>query len=94
MPRGADCAEGAARLARGPAASARSRAVPDSDLGACSADGAAQSSCGSRYGAYRGGAVDTLEVMKWRDIYEMLETATDRAEDVANIIEGIVLENS
>ena len=27
-------------------------------------------------------------------IHELLETATDRCEDVANIIEGIVLENS
>ena len=26
--------------------------------------------------------------------YELLETATDRCEDVANIIEGVVLENS
>jgi uncharacterized protein Yka (UPF0111/DUF47 family) len=34
-----------------------------------------------------------LEVMKWRDILDALETATDRAEDVANIIEGIVLEH-
>ena len=32
--------------------------------------------------------------MKWRDIYDALETATDRAEDVANIIEGIVLEHA
>jgi uncharacterized protein Yka (UPF0111/DUF47 family) len=32
--------------------------------------------------------------MKWRDIYESLESATDRAEDVANVIEGIVLEHS
>lgn len=37
---------------------------------------------------------DALEVMKWRDIYESLESATDRAEDVANVIEGIVLEHS
>jgi predicted phosphate transport protein (TIGR00153 family) len=36
---------------------------------------------------------DPLEVMKWRDILDALETATDRAEDVANIIEGIVLEH-
>jgi predicted phosphate transport protein (TIGR00153 family) len=36
---------------------------------------------------------DPLEVMKWRDILEALETATDRAEDVANIIEGIALEH-
>lgn len=38
-------------------------------------------------------AGDPLLVMKWRDIYESMETATDRAEDVANIIEGIVLEH-
>jgi predicted phosphate transport protein (TIGR00153 family) len=35
-----------------------------------------------------------LEVMKWRDILEAIETATDRCEDVANIIEGIVLEHA
>jgi uncharacterized protein len=33
-----------------------------------------------------------LDVLKWRDIYDNLEAATDRCEDVANIIEGIVLE--
>jgi hypothetical protein len=37
---------------------------------------------------------DPLLVMKWRDVYDALETATDRAEDVANIIEGIVLEHA
>jgi predicted phosphate transport protein (TIGR00153 family) len=36
---------------------------------------------------------DLLDVMKWRDIYDSLENATDRCEDVANIIEGIVLEH-
>jgi predicted phosphate transport protein (TIGR00153 family) len=36
---------------------------------------------------------DPLEVMKWRDVFEAIETATDRAEDVANIIEGIALEH-
>ncbi len=36
---------------------------------------------------------EPLELMKWRDILESLETATDRCEDVANIIEGIVLEH-
>ena len=29
-----------------------------------------------------------------KSVYELLETITDRCEDVANIIEGIVLENS
>ncbi|WP_437492366.1 DUF47 family protein [Sorangium sp. So ce1014] len=37
---------------------------------------------------------DPLLVMKWRDIYDLLESATDRCEDVANIIEGIVLEHA
>ncbi|MGH8595332.1 MAG: DUF47 domain-containing protein, partial [Gammaproteobacteria bacterium] len=27
-------------------------------------------------------------------IYELLETITDRCQDVANIVEGIVLENA
>jgi len=37
---------------------------------------------------------DPLEVIKWRDIYEYLETATDKCEDVAVIIEGIVLKHA
>lgn len=37
---------------------------------------------------------DPIAIMKWKEIYELLETATDRCEDVANIIEGVVLENS
>ena len=37
---------------------------------------------------------DPIAIIKWKEIYEMLETATDRCEDVANIIEGVVLENS
>lgn len=37
---------------------------------------------------------DPIQVIKWKEIYELLETATDRCEDVANIIEGVVLENS
>jgi hypothetical protein len=31
-------------------------------------------------------------VIKWREIYQRLERAIDRCEDVANIIEGIVIE--
>lgn len=42
---------------------------------------------------FRGG-YDAIEVMKWRDIIDNLESATDRCEDVANILEGIVLEYS
>jgi len=37
---------------------------------------------------------DTREVIKLKEIYEHLETVSDKCEDVANIIEGIVLENS
>ena len=37
---------------------------------------------------------DLKQVMKLRVIYDLLESVTDRCEDVANIIEGIVLENS
>ena len=37
---------------------------------------------------------DPIMVIKWKEIYETLESATDRCEDVANIIEGVVLENS
>lgn len=37
---------------------------------------------------------DPLHVIKWKDIYEDLEAATDRCEDVANVLEGIVLKNA
>ncbi|HEU4429794.1 MAG TPA: DUF47 family protein, partial [Myxococcota bacterium] len=37
---------------------------------------------------------DAIEVIKWKEIYENLEAATDRCEDVANIIEGVVLEHA
>lgn len=36
---------------------------------------------------------DPLMVIKWRDIYDSLENAADATEDVANIVEGIVLEH-
>ena len=37
---------------------------------------------------------DIRELIKLKAIYEMLESITDKCEDVANLIEGIVLENS
>ena len=37
---------------------------------------------------------DPITVIKWKEIYENLENATDRCEDVANIIEGVVLEHA
>ena len=37
---------------------------------------------------------DVRDLIKFKAIYELLEIVTDRCEDVANIIEGIVIENS
>ena len=37
---------------------------------------------------------DTRELIKLKAVYELLESVTDRCEDVANVIEGIVLENA
>ncbi len=41
-----------------------------------------------------GDSVDTLEIIKWREIYEYMETATDRCEDVANVLEGVALKHA
>lgn len=35
---------------------------------------------------------DTGQVIKWKEVYEYLERATDRCEDVADLVESIVLE--
>lgn len=35
---------------------------------------------------------DVRQLIKMKEIYELLETVTDRCEDVANVVEGIVLE--
>jgi hypothetical protein len=37
---------------------------------------------------------DVRDIIKWREIYAHLENATDRGEDVANILESIVLKNA
>jgi uncharacterized protein len=37
---------------------------------------------------------DVRELIKLKTVYELLESITDRCEDVANLIEGIVLENA
>ena len=38
--------------------------------------------------------LNACEVIKWREIYEHLENATDRGEDIANVLEGIVLKHA
>ena len=37
---------------------------------------------------------DPITLLKWKEIYEVLEEATDRCEDVANVFEQIVLKSS
>ncbi|MGC9043606.1 MAG: DUF47 domain-containing protein [Myxococcota bacterium] len=37
---------------------------------------------------------DPINIIKWKEIYENIEMAIDRCEDVANVIEGIVLKNA
>lgn len=37
---------------------------------------------------------DPITVIKWKEILDYLETATDRCEDVANLIEGVVVKHS
>jgi len=37
---------------------------------------------------------DAIEIVKWKDIYSLVEVAIDRCEDVANIVETIVVKHS
>ena len=37
---------------------------------------------------------DMARVIKWREIYEHMESATDRCEDVANVLEGVALKHA
>jgi hypothetical protein len=37
---------------------------------------------------------DVKTIIKWREIYEHMETVTDRCEDVANVLEGVALKYS
>jgi uncharacterized protein len=37
---------------------------------------------------------DIAKIIKWREIYEHMETSTDRCEDVADVLEGIALKNA
>lgn len=36
-------------------------------------------------------STDAASLIKWREIYEHMEVAIDRCEDVANVLEGVVL---
>ncbi|HEX9850729.1 DUF47 domain-containing protein [Candidatus Deferrimicrobium sp.] len=37
---------------------------------------------------------DPVYILKWKEIYETLETATDRCEDAANVLEAVALKNA
>lgn len=40
------------------------------------------------------GNMEVLEVIKWREIYQFLEDTLDVCEDVANVVEGVVMKNA
>ncbi len=40
------------------------------------------------------GEMNSVDIIKWRDIYEQLEAATDSCEQVAYVLEGIVLKHA
>lgn len=37
---------------------------------------------------------DAITVIKWKDIYETMEAVTDRLEDVANVMQGVIVKMS
>jgi len=36
---------------------------------------------------------DPIEIIKWKELYDVLEVITDACEDVANVIEGVVVKH-
>jgi uncharacterized protein Yka (UPF0111/DUF47 family) len=36
---------------------------------------------------------DAIELIKWKEIYDNLETTLDQAEDVANVVESITIKH-
>ncbi len=45
-------------------------------------------------GALFDNGIDPMVVIRWKDIYERLESAIDATEQVANILESVVIKNS
>ncbi len=39
-------------------------------------------------------STDIAYIIKWREIFEYMESATDRCEDVANVLEGVALKHA
>jgi predicted phosphate transport protein (TIGR00153 family) len=48
----------------------------------------------SAIGALFENTSDIVEIIKWREIYEHMESATDRCEDVANVLEGVAIKHA
>lgn len=38
--------------------------------------------------------IDIADVIKWREIYQYMEMATDRCEDIANVLEGVMIKRA
>ena len=37
---------------------------------------------------------NSVQIIKWKEIFEVIETAVDKCEDVANVIEGVILKSA
>ncbi len=37
---------------------------------------------------------DPVQIIKWKEIFEVIETAVDKCEDVSNVIESVILKNA
>jgi uncharacterized protein len=37
---------------------------------------------------------DSVQIIKWKEIFEVIETAVDKCEDVSNVIESVILKNN
>lgn len=40
------------------------------------------------------GSKDPVELMVWREIFDRLEKCCDACEDVANVVESVIMKNS
>ena len=39
------------------------------------------------------GAIDAIDVIKWKELYDKIEGALDECEDVANTLDSIAIKN-
>ena len=50
--------------------------------------------CRNALAALLNSDIDAVTIIKWKEILEILEGATDRCEDVANIVDGVIVKNA